>query len=388
MKVLIVAPHPFYQERGTPIAVELLIRALTERKYKIDLLTFNEGSDVTYPGLTIHRVKPFPNIKNVRPGFSGKKLLLDILVFFKLIALMFRNRYQVVHAVEESAFMALVLCPLFRTPYIYDMDSSMVTQVLDKISFLRPVEGFLRWLESLPMRYADLVIPVCDSLADEAAKYRTGGIHILKDVSLAGLGVESENQASVIDIRVTYQIKGMILLYIGNLESYQGIDLMLDAFAIHYPDNTDARMIIIGGEQEHIVQYQNKCTQLAIQDAVVFMGKQPVAHINQYMSQADIMLSPRTQGVNTPMKVYSYLDSGVAVLATDLPTHTQVADSTTACLTAPSAEAYAEGMKALSMNGELRMKLAKNAKALIAREHSYAVFCSKLYAIYDALPKK
>ena len=92
MKVLIVAPHPFYQERGTPIAVELLIRALSERKYKIDLLTFNEGSDVTYPGLTIHRVKPFPKIKNVRPGFSGKKLLLDILVFFKLINLMIRNR--------------------------------------------------------------------------------------------------------------------------------------------------------------------------------------------------------------------------------------------------------------------------------------------------------
>ena len=82
MKVLMLAPHPFYQERGTPIAVDLLIRALSERGYQIDLLTFNEGSDVDYPGLTIHRVKPFPLICNVRPGFSIKKLLLDILVFF------------------------------------------------------------------------------------------------------------------------------------------------------------------------------------------------------------------------------------------------------------------------------------------------------------------
>ena len=42
-KILLIAPHPFYQERGTPIAVDLLIRALTERGYLIDLLTFNEG---------------------------------------------------------------------------------------------------------------------------------------------------------------------------------------------------------------------------------------------------------------------------------------------------------------------------------------------------------
>ena len=76
-KILLIAPHPFFQERGTPIAVELLIRALTECGYQIDLLTFNEGSDISYPGLTIHRVKPYPRIENVRPGFSGKKILCN-----------------------------------------------------------------------------------------------------------------------------------------------------------------------------------------------------------------------------------------------------------------------------------------------------------------------
>lgn len=383
MKVLMLAPHPFYQERGTPIAVDLLIRALTERGYQIDLLTFNEGSDVDYPGLTIHRVKPFPRIENVRPGFSIKKLLLDVLVFFKFIVLMFRNRYDVVHAVEESAFMALLICPLFRTPYIYDMDSSMVTQILDKFSPLRPIEGLLRWMESLPMRHASLVVPVCDALANDAAKYRSKGIHILKDVSLANTGNELQTQA--IDIRQTHQVQGKIFMYIGNLESYQGIDLMLDAFSIYYPDHIDSRLIILGGEQEHIDHYQAKCQQLSIQESVIFMGKQPVAQINQFMSQADILLSPRTQGVNTPMKVYSYLDSGVVVLATDLPTHTQVADATTAYLCAADEKSFAGGMETLSMDVELCNELAANAKNLIAREHSYPVFRSRLYDIYDNL---
>ncbi len=381
MKVLMLSPHPFYQERGTLIAEDLVMRALTERGYQIDLLTFNEGSDVDYPGLTIHRVKPIPKIENVRPGFSIKKVLLDILVFFKFIDLMIRNRYHVVHAVEESAFMALLICPLFKTPYIYDMDSSMTTQILDKATFLRPLERVLRWLESLPMRHATLVVPVCDALADDVAKYRSTGIHVLKDVSLADTG--SEQPASVIDIRQTYQVKGKMFMYIGNLESYQGIDLMLDAFALYCPEYVESRLIIIGGEQEDIERYQFKCQQLSIQQSVVFMGKQPVAQIGQFMSQADILLSPRTQGVNTPMKVYSYLDSGVVLLATDLPTHTQVADSTTAYLCAADEKSFAAGMETLSMDVDLCKELAENAKKLIAREHSYPVFRSRLYDIYD-----
>ncbi len=384
MKVLMLSPHPFYQERGTLIAEKLIIRALTERGYQIDLLTFNEGDDVDYPGLAIHRVKPLPKIKNVRPGFSIKKLLLDVLVFFKFIDLMIRNRYHVVHASEESAFMALVICPLFKTPYIYDMDSSMATQILDKAAFLRPLERVLRWLESLPMRHADLVVPVCNALADDVAKYRSTGIHVLKDVSLAS--TDSEQSAPVIDIRQNYQIKGKMFMYIGNLESYQGIDLMLDAFSIYCSRHVESRLIIIGGEQEGIERYRIKCQQLSIQQAVVFMGKQPVAQIGSFMSQADILLSPRTQGVNTPMKVYSYLGSGVVVLATDLPTHTQVADSTTAYLCAADKKSFAASMETLSMDADLCNELAENAKKLIAREHSYPVFRSKLYEIYDDLP--
>ncbi len=382
-KILLIAPHPFYQERGTPIAVDLLIRALSERGYLIDLITFNEGRDVQHPGLSIHRVKPRPEIKNVMPGFSGKKILLDILVFFKFIALMSKNKYKVVHAVEESSFMATLICPLFRTPFIYDMDSSMATQILDKMAFLRPLEKLLRLLESVPMRRAKIVIPVCQALADEAGKYRSQGIHILKDVSLADNAASETGNA--VNIREQYDIHGKIFMYIGNLESYQGIDLMLEAFALYHPQHPDARLVVIGGEQKHIDFYQEKCRQLAIHDAVIFMGKQPVAQINQFMSQADILLSPRTQGVNTPMKVYSYLDSGVPVLATDLPTHTQVADASTACLCAPDKQAYAAGMEALSNDSTLCETLAENARQLIAREHSYPVFRSRLYDIYDEL---
>jgi len=130
MNILILAPHPFYQERGTPIAVDLLIRTLCERGDTIDLLTFHEGVDRNYDRLQIFRIKPFPAVRNLRPGFSAKKLYCDIFMFFRFVSLMWVRKYDVVHAVEESALMALLVCPLRSTPFIYDVDSSMATQLV------------------------------------------------------------------------------------------------------------------------------------------------------------------------------------------------------------------------------------------------------------------
>jgi len=227
MKILVLAPHPFYQERGTPIAVDLLIKALSERGDSIDLLTYQEGVNREYEGLEIFRIKPVPAVSHMRPGFSLKKIYSDVFMFFRFIPMVWSGKYDVVHAVEESAFMALLICPLRSTPFVYDIDSSMTTQLIDKYSLLRPFRGLLKFFESLPMRYAEAVVPMCDSLADEVRRYRDRNIVVLKDVSLLG---HETNVEQVPDIREELALKGKVVMYIGNLEPYQGIDLLLDSF--------------------------------------------------------------------------------------------------------------------------------------------------------------
>ena len=46
--VLVFAPQPFFQERGTPIAVRLLVEELADAGYTVDLLTFHEGEPFAY----------------------------------------------------------------------------------------------------------------------------------------------------------------------------------------------------------------------------------------------------------------------------------------------------------------------------------------------------
>lgn len=397
-----MAPHPFYQERGTPIAVDLLLKSLSQSGHTVDVITFPEGEDRVYPGVSYHRVKPIGNIEGVRPGFSIKKLYLDLFIFMKFFTLMFRRRYDVVHAVEESVYMAMLLCPLYRTPYIYDMDSSMVTQLIDKAPVLRKIEGFLRFIESLPARYAKVVVPCCDALANDVKPYRLNKdkpIIALKDISL--LDKSQKTPSSGINIQEyvaqnSLKIRGdevetakaapqKVLMYIGNLETYQGIDLMIEGFAKACSRLNDLALVIVGGEEQHIDAYKLKAESLGLGEQVYFLGKQPVSDLYSLMLQSDILLSPRTQGINTPMKVYSYLDSGIPVLATRLPTHTQVMNDDNTMLVEPDATSFAQGVEDLLSDSALCFSLTSNAAEFVRKEHSWSSFELVVKRIYSSL---
>ena len=66
--MLVLAPHPFYQERGTPIAVDMLVSALSKRGDTVDILTFHEGQDRDYENVRILRIPGIPGVKKHPAG--------------------------------------------------------------------------------------------------------------------------------------------------------------------------------------------------------------------------------------------------------------------------------------------------------------------------------
>lgn len=184
MRILLLAPHPFFQTRGTPIAVDLMLRVLSERGDQVDMLTFPEGDDVVYDNVRIYRTPKLPFIKNIRPGFSGKKLVCDGFMLIQAINLCLKYKYNIVHSVEESAFIALVLKVLFRTPYIYDMDSSLAQQMIEKFAFLSSLQFLFNAFERLAVQQAKVVIPVCETLSEDIQVYKPKRVVVLPDISL------------------------------------------------------------------------------------------------------------------------------------------------------------------------------------------------------------
>lgn len=385
LKILLLAPHPFFQHRGTPISVKLLMEVLSKYGHHIHILTYHEGEDVEdIPNVSIHRNPAFSLLRNIKPGPSWKKLICDLLMFWKCIKIVHKSRFDVIHAVEESVFMAMILKMLFGIPYVYDMDSSIPQQLTEKYKLLRPFLFILELSEKMAVRGSVGVIAVCKSLEKTALRYDSGKkVLRLEDISL----LKSDTQEGDL-ILEKLGISGPIIMYVGNLESYQGIDLLLESFRYVTKRENEVHLVIIGGSETDIQRYNDKSKQLGISDNVHFIGQKPISQLNFYLRQADIVVSPRTKGQNTPMKIYSYLDSGRPIVATRMPTHTQVLDDQIALLVPPEPNAMADGIIKLLQDDTLSTNLAWQAKERVQKEFSYEAFRRKLLTFYDSLEVK
>ena len=379
MRILLLAPHPFYQERGTPIAVRLMLEVISNRGDEVDVLTFHEGETLVFPGVTIHRIPSLPFLRGIRPGFSLKKLTCDAFLFLKVVWRVSWHRYDVVHAVEESVFIAFLVKWVARIPYIYDMDSSLAQQMMEKYAWLSKVRVILNACEGIVIRQARVVLPVCEALAQVVRTNRQQNVMVLHDVPLSGNSPSQRSSALKQDLR----LRGSLVMYVGNLERYQGIDLLLDSFALVSEQDSKVDLVIIGGEEQDIVRYTEMATALNIRSRVHFLGPKPVEELATYLAEADILVSPRISGKNTPMKVYSYLGSGVPVVATNLITHTQVMDDRVAVLVDPTPEGFSSGILRLLGNGGLRQQLGLAARELIEAKFSFRAFSLKVNQLYD-----
>ncbi|MFC1497781.1 glycosyltransferase [Verrucomicrobiota bacterium] len=384
MKILLLAPHPFYQERGTPIAVDLLLRVLSKRGDEVDVLTYHEGLPREYPGTTIHRIRNLSFIKDVPPGFSWKKVFCDLFLFFKAVKTVRRKKYDIIHAVEESAFIAVFLKKFFKTRYIFDMDSSMPEQIVEGKPVTKFMLPIMRRMEKSAVLNAEAVVVMCEALSKKAADYGGKNVITLTDISLLST-ISADKKESTIKNPFS---NGTTFMYIGNLQPYQGIDLLLQSFAQAARSSGKINLIIIGGSELDIEEYRIKAAALGIDEKTCFTGPKSISALKQMFEISDILVSPRTQGVNTPMKIFSYMDSGNPILATNLPTHTQVLSEKTALLAKPEPEAFAKAMLKLAQDKTLQKKLAKHASRIVKEKYSFAVFEDKVKELYKSIERK
>jgi glycosyltransferase involved in cell wall biosynthesis len=382
VRILLLAPHPFFQARGTPIAVRTVLEFLSERGDSVDVLTYSEGADVEIRNCRIHRIPRVPGLRNIRAGFSVKKVICDALMVVACLGMVRRTRYDLIHAVEESAFIASAMRTLSGVPYVYDMDSSLAEQMIEAYPALRFAFPALHRMEAVAIRRSIGVLTVCAALEDVALAHDPGQlVGRVEDTTLLPGGEPNGRNGRTIPGAGD----GPVAMYVGNLERYQGIDLLLEGFRHTLGSVPAAKLVIVGGRDEDIVRYRGRAERLGIVESVIFMGPRPIPSLPGLLQQADVLVSPRLKGLNTPMKIYSYLDSGSAVLATRLRTHTQVLDDRMAYLVDPEPAALGRGLAELLGDPELRARLAACAKEYVQREHTPQAARRKLEAFYTTM---
>ena len=144
----------------------------------------------------------------------------------------------------------------------------------------------------------------------------------------------------------------------------------------------DAQFLFMGGRPPEIERLRTRASALGTSARVFFSGTRPPAELSRFLGLADVLASPRVKGENTPFKIYTYLASGRPIVATRIPTHTQLLDDSLAFLVEPSTEAFAAGLhQALERPDDARAR-AERGMALVEREYSVARYREKVARAY------
>jgi glycosyltransferase involved in cell wall biosynthesis len=360
----------------------------------VDLLTYGEGEDVDVPGLRVIRIPRFGRLGAVRTGPSYLKLFLDQFLLLWTVGLLLRRRYDVVHAHEEAVFLCLLLKPFFRFKLIYDMHSSLPEQ-LHNFAFTEStlLTGAFRWLESRALARADAVITICPELAAYAAsKGVPADRHflientIIEPVRLRRSQTRAgEAIARVEDYLDALPAEAPLLIYAGTLEPYQGIDLLLAAFAVLHRRAPDARLLVLGGDVDQRRRYEDAAKSAGIQVHTCFPGRVPQDAAQRFCRRATLQISPRVSGTNTPLKLYEQLASGIPIVATRVPAHTQLLDDDVAFLADPEPGALADEIERAIRHPQLRSDKAASAARLYARSYSRERYVQKMSELLKGL---
>ena len=377
-----IAPQPFFRARGTPFSVLHRIRALLLLGHSVDVVTYPFGDTVPLDGLNVIRSPKPPFINDVKIGPSIAKLLLDVPLYFTARRMLREKRYDAIHSHEEAAFFSVGLARKYGIKHVYDMHSSLPQQLKNFEKFnVAAIGRLFERLERYVLSTCDGVITICGDLADTVESHGVSVPHSMIENTADDANVF---EPADIDVVQKYSLQDKsVVLYTGTFETYQGLDLLMDAFDVVARQRANARLLMVGGRPEQIESMQNRARELGIDDAVLFSGTVPSNEIPSYLRAADVIASPRSSGTNTPLKIYGYMKSGVPLVATDKYTHTQSLDSSTAHLVPANAEGLAGGIVRLLDDPAYAKRLAENARQLAARKYSDEAYLGRVADFYS-----
>jgi glycosyltransferase involved in cell wall biosynthesis len=117
---------------------------------------------------------------------------------------------------------------------------------------------------------------------------------------------------------------GLYVVYAGGLYFWQGVDVLIHAFARLVKKFSNCRLLIVGGQDEpNKDAYKRLAHELRITDHTIFVPFVPYEQSALYIAAADVCVAPYVpsyceHGGGSPLKLYAYLSCGRPVVLSDL----------------------------------------------------------------------
>lgn len=384
LRILMLAPTPYFADRGCHVRIYEEARALRELGQDVRIVTYHLGRDM--PGIPTFRIPPIPWYGKLSAGPSWHKPYLDILLFFTALRQARRSRPDIIHAhLHEGAFIGLLLKKILSVPMVFDCQGSLVAEMIDH-GFIRRSSLLFRlfgFLEKYINRRADFIITSSGPGAGTLRGDR--GIDSDRVLTLMD-GVNSRDFRPLPREEARRALNlpqdGVIAVFLGILNRYQGVDLLLEAIRLLREQGSKVHFLIMGFPEEG---YRRMAETYGIEGSVTFTGRIDYAQAPLYLSAGDIALSPKISRTEANGKLFNYMACGLPTVVFDTPVNREILGDAGVYAAYGDPADFAAKVENLAGDGALRERVAARMLEMAVTGHSWQARGGMLLDIYRSL---
>ncbi len=384
LRVLMVAPTPYFSDRGCHVRIYEEARALTELGHQVGIATYHLGR--TMPGIPTWRIPEIPWYRKLSAGPSWHKPYLDILLFFTALRVARAFRPHILHAhLHEGAFIGLLLKMFLPVPLVFDCQGSLTEELIDH-GFVRRGSLLFRlfgFLERLISRRADFIVTSSSLGALKLVELFEGESSKVLPL-IDGVNAAEFKRLSQEEARRSLGLPQdrIIAVFLGVLNRYQGVDLLLESIRMLRERGCPIYFLIMGFPEE---KYRRMAQEAGISDTVTFTGRIDYAKAPLYLSAGDIALSPKISPTEANGKLFNYMACGLPTVLFDTPVNREILGDLGVYAAYGDPVDFAEKIEALSHDRELREKLAAQLVESAVTKHSWQARGERLVELYRML---
>jgi glycosyltransferase involved in cell wall biosynthesis len=324
-RVLMIAPTPFFSDRGCHVRIFEEAKILQSLGYKVSLCTYHAGRDIHE--IETHRIIRVPWYKKLSAGPSYHKFYIDLILLVYVIYHCLRNKPDIIHAhLHEGIVIGKIASLLFRLPLIADIQGSL-TEELIQHRFIHP-RGIMYHLFRLVERIV-VIFPDVTLISSKSAFRNSPGW--LRDAMVKAKliidGVDTDHfypniSSDGLRARLGIPEKVKVVGYLGLLTDYQGVSVLIESIYHLVKISNKVHFLIMG--YPNVEHYKEQVKRFGLEQFVTFTGRVPYEDAPRYLSVCDLAVSPKSDSTESNGKLMNYMAMGLPIIASNTSVNQEI----------------------------------------------------------------
>lgn len=393
MRILVVAPTPFFSDRGTHIRILEEALALEKLGHKITIATYHIGKDIHKEIETKIDVRRILRLlfwyKKTEAGPDWQKVILDIMLIRKTFYLARIQKPDIIHGhLHEGALIGFLVQKLLywrKIKLVADFHGSLTKEMLSHGYLKRGLKAVFQLIEKFINKRGDFAIASSWEMAEEIKKSRSDGKveTVLDGINLGSFDLKKTKE----EIKKNWEIpeSKFIVGYTGGLVGNKGINYFLKSILLVLRENKNVFFIIGGFPPEHAEGFI-KANNLS-RNSVRLISPLDYFKMPEFLACCDTAVDPKDASVSQASgKILGYMAAGLPVICFDKINNRKYLEEGGYYCEGTNPEAIARGIFYFFDNSDER-----TAKGEINRKNagkfSWSLSAEKINLIYDKINK-